>query len=162
MPATTSSVSPAKNPVADALQQFLSDTYALYLLTHNYHWNVEGPRFSSLHLLFEQQYNELFLAVDLIAERIRALDSYALPDHYSAILKAVDAVKNPLLKEADSDKIADKMVRNLMESNQKAIESAKIVKEKAAKQEDDESEDLAVQRIQVHQKAVWMLRSILK
>ena len=162
MPATNSKPLPQTQAVADALQVFLSDTYALYLLTHNYHWNVEGPRFSSLHLLFEQQYNELFSAVDVIAERIRALDAYALPDHYSAILKAVDAIKNPLLKEADSDKIADKMVRNLMESNEKAIASAQVLKEKAAKSEDDESEDLAVQRIGVHQKAVWMLRSILK
>ena len=162
MPATASKLSSAKNPVADALQDFLKHTYSLYLITHNYHWNVEGPKFFSLHTLFEQQYNELFAAIDVIAERIRVLDVYALPNHYGEIFEALANLSNPLHKETDKDAVADRMVRNLVEYHQKVIESAQELKHKASKHEDDESEDLAVQRIQVHQKAVWMLRSILK
>jgi starvation-inducible DNA-binding protein len=162
MPSTASKIATAEHPVANALQTFLKDTYSLYLITHNYHWNVEGPKFFSLHTLFEQQYNELFAAIDVIAERIRVLDVYALPNHYHEIFQALDNLSNPQHKETDKDAVADRMVHNLIEFHEKVIASAQALKKHAAKHEDDESEDLAVQRIQVHQKAVWMLRSIVK
>ena len=152
----------APNPVAQALQGMLKDTYALYLATHNYHWNVEGHQFVGLHTLFETQYNELFTAIDTIAERIRALDVYALPNHYEEVLKALQSLSNPLNKDTAKGDVADRMVRNLLELNEKVVTSAQAVKKATEKNGDDETQDLMVERIQVHQKACWMLRSVIK
>lgn len=157
---------PAKAPnlanVADALQAVLKDTYATYLLTHNYHWNVEGPKFVSLHTLFMQHYTELFAAIDEIAERIRALDAYALPSHYEDILRSVNNLTSPLVKIKNKDEAANKMIANLITLHEQVVASAQIAKKLAGENEDEESEDLAISRIQIHQKALWMLRSIIK
>lgn len=152
----------AANPVAAALQTVLKDTYALYLATHNYHWNVEGHNFIGLHTLFETQYTELFNAVDVIAERIRALDVYALPNHYEDVLEALQNLSNPLNKDTAKGDVADRMIRNLLALSDAVIASAQAAKKAAEKAGDDESEDLMVERIQVHQKSSWMLRSIIK
>lgn len=160
-PAPRSASKPAQSP-AQALQGLLKDTYALYLLTHNYHWNVEGPKFVSLHTLFEQQYTEMFTAIDEIAERIRALDSYALPNHYNDILEAVANLSNPLAKERNKDAVADRMIANLIALHERVVAAAQAAKAAAGAAEDEESEDIAIARIQVHQKALWMLRSIVK
>jgi starvation-inducible DNA-binding protein len=152
----------AETSVAGALQHVLKDTYALYLLTHNYHWNVEGPKFVSLHTLFEQQYTELFAAIDEIAERIRALDAYALPNHYDEILQLVGTLSNPLNKERNKDLVADRMIANLIALHERVVSSAQKAKHLADELSDEESQDLAIARIQVHQKALWMLRSIVK
>lgn len=152
----------ATDPVASALQGVLKDTYALYLATHNYHWNVEGHNFMGLHTLFETQYNELFASIDVIAERIRALDVYALPNHYEEVLKALQTLANPLDKAKDRGAVADRMVQNLLDLNARVIAAAQTAKKAAEKAGDDESQDLMVERVQVHQKASWMLRSIIK
>ena len=149
-------------PVAQALQSTLKDTYALYLLTHNYHWNVEGANFFGLHTLFEQQYNELFAAVDVLAERIRALDAYALPNHYEDVLEQLRQYPDPLSREKDKNNAARKMIENLLAANQQAVDSAQATKKISEKAEDDGTADLMIERIQVHQKAIWMLRSLLK
>lgn len=150
------------HPVAETLQHLLKDTYALFLLTHNYHWNVEGHQFVSLHTLFEQQYTEMFAAIDEIAERIRALDAYALPDHYAEMLQAVKNLSNPLNKEIDKNKTAQRMIANLIALHEAVVRSAQSAKKAAVKAGDDESQDMAIGRIQVHQKSLWMLKAIVK
>ena len=148
--------------VVNALQDLLRDTYALFLLTHNYHWNVEGPKFVSLHNFFETQYTELFAAIDMIAERIRALDAYALPDHYEDILASVAKLSNPVLQVKNKDKAANQMIANLLILQERAVKSAQDAKRIADDVDDEESEDIAISRIQVHQKSIWMLNSIIK
>ncbi len=152
----------ATQTVADALQDVLKDTYALFLLTHNYHWNVEGPKFVSLHSLFEQQYTELFAAIDEIAERIRALDAYALPNHYDDVLGNVAKISNPILKVKNKDDAANQMIENLLKLHENVVKSAQIAKELADDVDDEEFEDIVISRIKFHQKAIWMLRSIIK
>ncbi len=155
---------PSGQPVAAKLQTLLQDTYAAFLLTHNYHWNVEGMHFVSLHTLFEQQYTELFAAIDVIAERIRALGGYSLDGEYSAVAKKITSVQNPLhsRKAGDKDAVSREMIANLISLNQQAVASAQDVKKAATKAGDDETVDLTVERITVHQKALWMLGSLLK
>ena len=148
--------------VAEALQGLLKDTYALFLLTHNYHWNVEGPKFVSLHTLFEQQYTEMFAAIDEIAERIRALDSYALPNHYDEILQSVAKLSSPVVKVKNKDEAADMMIANLLTLHQNVVKSAQAAKSIADDVDDEESEDIAIGRVQIHQKSIWMLKSIIK
>lgn len=163
MNANLAAVPAASNhPVATALQLLLRDSLALYLATHHYHWNVEGPHFVSLHTLFEQQYNELFAANDEIAERIRALDSYALPDGYEAITERLKYVSNPLNKDTDKNAVARRMVENLVSLHKEAVKAAQAAKKAAQQAQDNESEDLCIGRIQAHDKAIWMLSSILK
>lgn len=161
-PVTLHSPKPLHSPVAEALQTVLANTYGLYLATHNYHWNVEGPQFSALHNLFEVQYNELFLAIDAIAERIRGLGDYALPFEGENIIQISKMTSNPLNKEISANDRAERMVRNLLELNEaliKANQGAKII---AQSQGDDETENLIVERITAHQKAIWMLGSTIK
>ena len=153
---------PLNNPVTQFLQDVLAGTYGLYLATHNYHWNVEGSKFVQLHKLFEDQYNELFSAVDLIAERIRALDDYALPFEGDNILKISKMTSNALNKEINADERAERMVHNLIELNEAVIKSCQWAKEELRNVHDDESESLMIDRVTVHQKALWMLRSIIK
>jgi starvation-inducible DNA-binding protein len=141
--------------VAEALSAFLADSYTLYLKTHNYHWNVTGPMFTSLHTLFEQQYMDLATAVDEIAERIRALGHRA-PGSYSEFARLAT------VKEEQGSPAAKEMVARLVEDQQTLADSAKRVLEAASDVGDDASEDLAVQRIQVHEKNAWMLRSHLE
>lgn len=148
--------------VSQSLQNVLASTYGLYLATHNYHWNVEGAQFVNLHKLFGEQYNELFQAVDIIAERIRALGDYALPFEGNEIVDILKTTSNAMNKETKADEKATRMVHNLIEMNEGVIESCQFAKNEAQVIVDDESENLMVERITAHQKALWMLKSIVK
>lgn len=152
------------NPVANALQEVLKATYQTYLLTHHYHWNVEGPQFNALHLMFETQYNELFVAIDEIAERIRTLDAYALPDGFGDFSQLAKRFPNPATnpKLASAADAARAMLENLVTLNEEAVSVLQKAKAAAEKASDDESVDITVGRITAHQKALWMLRSTLK
>jgi len=150
------------NAVAQSLQKVLSGTYGLYLATHNYHWNVEGAKFIPLHTLFEGQYKELFLAIDLIAERIRALGIYALPFEEDNVTSISKMISNPLNKETDANLRADRMVNNLVALTGAVINLCQTAKEEAQDAEDDETENLMIERITTHQKALWILESTLK
>ncbi|MBP9721095.1 MAG: DNA starvation/stationary phase protection protein [Bacteroides sp.] len=150
------------NAVCQGLQSVLSSTYGLYLATHNYHWNVEGSDFLSLHKLFEEQYNRLFKAIDVIAERIRALNSYVLPFESDEIMSMLKTTSNAISKETDANARAIIMVYNLIKMNEKVIESCQSLKKEAQDISDDESENLMVERITDHQKSIWMLKSIIK
>ena len=145
---------PDKKAIADGLAALLADTYTLYLKTHNYHWNVTGPMFQTLHLMFEQQYNELALAVDLIAERIRALGEPA-PGSYAQFGKLTS------VKEAAGVPKATAMIKDLLESNEIVSRTASTAFPAAEKAGDQATIDLLTQRLQVHEKTAWMLRSLL-
>jgi len=148
--------------VAESLQKVLAGTYGLYLVTHNYHWNVEGEKFVPLHSLFEGQYNELYLAVDLIAERIRALGYYALPFEGENVTQISKMTANPLNKETESYLRADRMVHNLVALSGNVIDLCQVAKGEAQEAEDDETENLLIERITAHEKALWRLTSTLK
>jgi starvation-inducible DNA-binding protein len=141
--------------VVEPLSRLLADTYTLYLKTHNYHWNVTGPMFNTLHTLFETQYTELALAVDEIAERIRALGQFA-PASYSAFGALAS------IKEETGRPVAQQMVENLVADQVALVESAKRVAAAAENADDRASADLATRRIEVHEKTAWMLRSHLE
>jgi starvation-inducible DNA-binding protein len=144
-----------REAIADGLSRLLADTYTLYLKTHNYHWNVTGPMFQTLHLMFEQQYNELSTAVDLIAERIRALGFFA-PGSYSAFSKLTS------IREEDGIPPATQMIRNLLEGHEAVARTARTAFKPAESANDQASADLLTQRIQIHEKTAWMLRSLLE
>ena len=143
-----------RRAIAGGLSKLLADTYTLYLKTHNFHWNVTGPQFNSLHLMFEGQYTELALAVDLIAERIRALGEPA-PGSYSAFA-ALSSIK-----EADGTPAAEDMVRILAEDQLAVVRTARAVFPLADAAHDEPTADLLTQRMQVHEKTAWMLRANL-
>jgi starvation-inducible DNA-binding protein len=142
------------NEVVDALGRLLASSYTLYLKTHNFHWNVKGPMFTTLHTLFEVEYNELALAVDTIAERIRAVGAPA-PGTYGEFQKLSS------VKERAGVPSAKEMLKELVRDQSTVAECAREVLRAASAAGDDASEDLAVQRIQVHEKNAWMLRSHL-
>jgi len=142
-----------RKKIADGLSRLLADTYTLYLKTHNFHWNVEGPMFNTLHLMFEQQYTELALAVDLIAERIRALGVPA-PGSYSAYAKLAT------VKEANGVPSAEEMIRELARDQETVVRTARSVFPMAEKANDEPTADLLTQRMQVHEKTAWMLRAM--
>ena len=144
----------ARQAIAAGLSRLLADTYTLYLKTHNFHWNVTGPQFNSLHLMFETQYTELALAVDLIAERIRALGEPA-PGSYSAFAKLSS------IKEAEGVPAAEDMVRILAEDQLAVVRTARAVFPLADAAHDEPTADLLTQRMQVHEKTAWMLRANL-
>jgi len=139
----------------EALSRLLADSYTLYLKTHNFHWNVTGPMFTTLHTLFETQYTELALAVDEIAERIRAVGAPA-PGSYSAFAKLTQ------IQESDSVPAATAMVEQLAADQDAVAHAAAAVLAAAQKAGDEVSADLAIQRMQVHEKNAWMLRSHLE
>jgi starvation-inducible DNA-binding protein len=141
--------------VAKGLAKLLADTYTLYLKTHNFHWNVTGPMFQTLHLLFEAQYNELALAVDLIAERIRAV-GYPAPGTYREYAQLSS------IKETAGVPKAEEMIRLLLEGQEAAAETARSVFAATDKTFDEATADLLTQRIQAHDKNAWMLRSHLE
>ena len=141
--------------VAEALGRLLAASYTTYLKTHNFHWNVTGPMFGSLHALFEQQYTELALAVDEIAERIRTL-GHPAPGSYSAF-----AQLSPV-KDAEGVPSAAEMVAELASDQHLVAHAAREVLEAAESTQDEASQDLAVRRIDVHEKNAWMLRSHLE
>jgi starvation-inducible DNA-binding protein len=144
-----------KDPRVEALSRLLADSYTLYLKTHNFHWNVKGPMFTTLHTLFETQYTELALAVDEIAERIRAIGAPA-PGSYAAFSKLTG------IKESETAPPALEMVKRLTGDQELVVRSARAVLEVAQAADDEVSGDLAITRMQVHEKNAWMLRSHLE
>ena len=143
-----------RKKIADGLSRLLADTYTLYLKTHNFHWNVTGPMFNTLHLMFEGQYNELALAVDAIAERIRALGVHA-PGSYK------DFAKLSSIPEADGVPAAEEMIRQLVQGQEAVARTAREVFSAADDANDQPTADLLTQRLQTHEKTAWMLRSML-
>jgi starvation-inducible DNA-binding protein len=141
--------------VVGALERLLADSYTLYVKTHSYHWNVTGPMFTTLHTMFETQYTELALAVDEIAERIRALGAPA-PGSYTQFQKLA------AVKEDTGVPKATDMIRNLVADHGTVVEGARKLAQLAGEAGDDASSDLGVRRIEVHEKAAWMLRSHLE
>lgn len=144
-----------RRAVAEALAVLLADSYTLYLKTHNFHWNVTGPMFSTLHLLFEQQYTELALAVDLVAERIRALGQPA-PGSYAQFARLTS------LREETGRPRAEEMIRQLAEGQEAVVRTARRAFPIAEAAADQATLDLLTQRLQVHEKNAWMLRSLLE
>lgn len=142
---------PSRKKVAGALEQVLTDTYALYTKTHGYHWNVEGPRFAQLHLLFETQYNELWASLDLMAERIRALGHFA-PSGESIAGKTKIKADNGVPDE-------DQMLKNLAAGNEAVVKAARETLVIAEEAGDQATADLMTQRVAAGEKAAWMLRA---
>ena len=143
------------NEVVGALERLLADSYTLYLKTHSYHWNVTGPMFTTLHTLFETQYTELALAIDEIAERIRALGSPA-PGSFSQFQKLATVQEDTGVPSATD------MIKALVADSSTVVASARALINAAAEAGDSASEDLGVRRTDVHEKAAWMLRSHLE
>lgn len=141
--------------VAKGLSRVLADSYALYLKTHNYHWNVEGPRFRELHLMFEEEYTELATAVDEIAERIRALRHFA-PGSFGQFARLAT------VKDDDTVPSAESMVRNLAADHEIVVKTILSVLPSAQDGGDDVSAGLMIDRLAVHEKTAWMLRSTAK
>jgi len=143
-----------RQQIAAGLSKLLADSYSLYLKTHNYHWNVEGPLFNTLHLMFEQHYTELATAVDEIAERIRALGVKA-PGSYTAFGKLTN------IEEATGDESAEEMIRQLVIGQETVARTAREAIKAAGAASDEPTADLLTQRMQIHEKNAWMLRSML-
>ncbi len=144
-----------RKEIAEGLSRLLADSYTLYLKTHNYHWNVTGPMFQTLHTMFETQYTELALAVDLIAERIRALGVPA-PGTYAEFGKL-----SSVREEIGVPKATD-MIKGLIEGHETVVRTARSVFPVVERAKDEASADLLTQRMQVHEKTAWMLRSLLE
>ena len=145
---------PLRQAISEGLSCLLADTYTLYLKTHNFHWNVTGPMFQTLHLLFEQQYTELALAVDLIAERIRAL-GFPAPGSYREFARLAT------VQDANGIPAAEEMIRELVAGQEAVIRTARRIFEAADLAHDEATADLLTQRLGVHEKSAWMLRSLL-
>ncbi len=143
-----------RKKIATQLSKLLADSYTLYLKTHNYHWNVTGPQFNTLHTMFEQQYTELAMAVDEIAERIRALGITA-PGSYSEFAKLTS------VEEGTGDESAEEMIRQLVVGQETVVRTARKAFPAADAANDEPTADLLTQRMQVHEKNAWMLRSML-
>ena len=144
----------AREQIAEGLAKVLADSYTLYLKTHNFHWNVTGPMFNTLHLMFEGQYTELALAVDSIAERIRALDHYA-PGSYKAFAALTE------IEEETENVSAEVMIEQLIVGQETVARAAREAFKLAEDANDQPTADLLTQRMQIHEKNAWMLRSIL-
>lgn len=144
-----------REQLATVLSKVQADTYTLYLKTHNFHWNVTGPMFQTLHLMFEQQYNELWLAVDLVAERIRAL-GFPAPGSY----KQFAALSS--IKDEEGVPKAEDMIRRLVEGHETVARTARTAFKLANEVDDQPTCDLLTQRMQIHEKTAWMLRSLLE
>jgi len=143
-----------REAIAEGLSRLLADTYTLYLKTHNFHWNVTGPMFNTLHLMFEAQYTELALAVDAIAERIRAL-GFPAPGTYAAYARLSS------IKEEEGVPSADEMIKLLVQGQEAVVRTARGIFPLLDKVSDEPTADLLTQRMQVHEKTAWMLRSLL-
>lgn len=143
-----------REKIAEGLARLLADTYTLYLKTHNYHWNVTGPLFNTLHSMFEEQYTELAKAVDEIAERIRALGHFS-PGSYKAFAKLAS------VEEEEGVPSAEEMIRQLVIGQETVARTAREIFPAADEAGDEPTVDLLTQRMQVHEKNAWMLRSML-
>ena len=141
--------------IADGLSRLLADNYTLYLKTHNFHWNVTGPMFNTLHLMFETQYNELWTAVDAVAERIRALGFHA-PGTYSELARLTS------IEEVGGVPAALDMVSYLVKGHEAVTRTARAAFRLTDAAADESSSDMLTQRLQIHEKTAWMLRSMLK
>lgn len=141
--------------IVEGLSRLLADTYTLHLKTHNFHWNVTGPMFNTLHLMFMTQYTEMWTSVDLIAERIRSLGS-AAPGTYAAFARLSSIAETPGVPPAME------MVRLLVDGHEAVIRTARSVYPVVQGAGDEASADLLTQRLQVHEKTAWMLRSLLE
>ncbi|MFO0334565.1 MAG: Dps family protein [Pseudomonadota bacterium] len=144
-----------RKEIADGLCRMLADSYTLYLKTHNYHWNVTGPMFNTLHLMFETQYTELALAVDLIAERIRAL-GFPAPGTYREFAQLSS------IREVDGVPAAEAMIADLVKGQEAVVRTARSLFPAVDAAHDEPTADLLTQRMQVHEKNAWMLRSLLE
>lgn len=140
--------------IAEGLARLLADSYTLYLKTHNFHWNVTGPMFNTLHLMFEEEYTELATAVDEIAERIRAL-GHPAPGSYKQYLELSS------VPEETGVPSAEEMIKQLVEAHEQTAKTARTVFPAAESAQDEATADLLTQRMQVHEKTAWMLRSLL-
>lgn len=145
----------SRKGIAKGLSSLLADSYTLYLKTHNYHWNVTGPMFQTLHLMFEEQYTELATAVDVIAERIRSLGIHA-PGSYTQFSELAS------VKEEIGVPSATNMIKDLVLSHEMTAKTARSVFPSAEEGKDEATMDLLTQRIQLHEKTAWMLRSLLE
>ena len=145
----------ARKSIADGLSHLLADTYTLYLMTHNFHWNVTGPFFRDLHLMFEEQYNELALAVDAIAERIRTLGVPA-PGTYAAFVRLSS------IDEVEDVPKAEEMVQHLVNANEAVVRTARRILPSAQEAADESTVSLITDRMVIHEKTAWMLRSFLE
>jgi len=141
--------------IADGLSRLLADSYTLYLMTHNFHWNVTGPMFNTLHLMFMGQYTEQWNALDLIAERIRAL-GHPAPGTYK------EFVKRASIKEVEGVPKATDMIRHLVSAQEATARTARGLFPLVDKANDQPTMDLLTQRLEVHEKTAWMLRSLLE
>ena len=141
--------------IADGLSRLLADTFTVYLKTHNFHWNVTGPMFNTLHLMFETQYNELWLALDAIAERIRSLG-------HPAPATLAEYAKLASIEETQGQPGAMEMIRLLVEGNEAVVRTARKVFPAVDAASDEPTADLLTQRMQIHEKNAWMLRSLLE
>ena len=146
---------PQRQGISDQLSKVLADTYTLYLKTHNFHWNVTGPQFQTLHLMFEEHYNELWQAVDIVAERIRAL-GFPAP----GTGKQFNELSS--IKEEDGIPAAKDMIKKLVEGHEAVARTSRAAFKVAEEANDQPTCDLLTQRMQVHEKTAWMLRSLLE
>ena len=144
-----------REKIAEGLSRLLADSYTLYLKTHNFHWNVKGPMFNTLHVMFMQQYTELWNALDLIAERIRALD-FPAPGTYREFAKLT------VIKESEGVPNATDMIKQLVAGQEAVVKTARSIFPIVDKAGDEPSADLLTQRMQIHEKNAWMLRSLLE
>jgi len=144
-----------RKKIAEGLNALLADTYTLYLKTHYFHWNVTGPMFNTLHLMFEQQYTELATAVDDIAERIRAIGYFA-PGSYREFMKLTS------IKEAEGVPSAKDMIAQLVDGHESVTRTARALFPVTDSAADEPTADLLTQRMQIHEKTAWMLRSLLE
>lgn len=143
-----------RKKIAEGLSKLLADTYTLYLKTHNFHWNVTGPMFNTLHTMFETQYTELATAVDAIAERIRAL-GFPAPGTYKEYARLSS------IQEEEGVPEASEMIRKLVEGQEAVVRTARSIFPVIEAAADEPSADLLTQRMQIHEKTAWMLRSLL-
>ncbi|TXI49971.1 MAG: DNA starvation/stationary phase protection protein [Lysobacter sp.] len=146
-----------RKKIAEGLSRFLADSFTLYLKTHNFHWNVTGPMFNTLHVMFEGQYTEQWTALDETAERIRAL-GFNAPGSYAEFIKLTSIVEEPGLTDTADWR---EMVRQLVAGNEAVCRTARKVLKIADDAGDDPTTDLLTQRLNIHEKNAWMLRSLL-
>ncbi|MBD1869051.1 DNA starvation/stationary phase protection protein [Cyanobacteria bacterium FACHB-471] len=144
-----------RHAIADGLSRLLADTYTLYLKTHNFHWNVTGPMFQTLHIMFETQYTELAVAVDDVAERIRSL-GFPAPATYSEFAKLTS------IPETTGVPKAEDMIALLVEGNEAVVKTARSTFPAAERAGDESTADLLTERMRLHEKTAWMLRSLLQ
>ena len=144
-----------RKEVVGGLKKLLADTYTLYLKTHNFHWNVEGPMFQTLHVMFMEHYTEMWNALDVIAERIRALGHYA-PGTYAEFSELTS------IKESKGVPKANKMIQEAIQGHEAVIRTIRGIFEAAEKAKDQTTMDVLTQRLDIHEKTAWMLRSLLK